>query len=82
MIAYISVLDGKLNIISSLKGFQITLELAVVKEDFLHNIGPLNEPKCLLKGKSFHDLYKYKRNLGKLLILKRGLWIRIGLIYI
>lgn len=56
--AYISVFDGKLDIISSLQGFQITLEFAVVKEDFLHNIGPLDEPKCLLKDNSFHGLYE------------------------
>lgn len=46
--AYISVFDGKFNIISSLQGLQITLELAVVKEDLLHNVSPLNEPKSLL----------------------------------
>lgn len=47
--AYISVLDGKLNVVSSLQSLQITLELAVVKEDLLHHIGPLDEPKSLLK---------------------------------
>lgn len=47
--AYISVLDGKLNVISSLQSLQITLELAVVKEDLLHHIGPLDEPESLLK---------------------------------
>lgn len=46
---YISVFDGKLNIISSLQSLQITLELAVVKEDLLHHIGPLNKSKRLLK---------------------------------
>lgn len=55
--AYISVLDGKFNIISSLQSFQVPLILAVVKEDFFHNIGPFNEPKRLLKGNKFHELY-------------------------
>ena len=52
--AYISVLDGKFNIISSLQSFQITLKLAVVKEDFLHHISPFNEPKRFLKK---HQVY-------------------------
>lgn len=47
--AYISVLDGKLNVVSSLQSLQITLELAVVKEDLLHHIGPFDESKSLLK---------------------------------
>lgn len=49
---YISVFYGELNIISSLQSFQITLELAVVKEDLLDHISPLNESKGLLKGKT------------------------------
>lgn len=62
--AYISVLDGKFDIISSLQSFQIALKLAVVKEDFLHNIGPFNEPKCLLKDSiRFRGLYENKRNM-------------------
>lgn len=52
--AYISVFDGELDVISSLQSLQITLELAVVKEDLLHHIGPLNESKCLLKDKVQH----------------------------
>ena len=47
--AYISVFDGELHVISSLQSFQITFELAVVKEDLLHHISPLNESKRLLK---------------------------------
>lgn len=46
---YISVFDGKLNIISSLKSLQITLELTIVKKDLLHHICPLNKSKGLLK---------------------------------
>lgn len=64
--AYISVLDGKFDIISSLQSFQITLKLAVVKEDFFHNIGPFNEPKCLLKDNiRFQELGEYKRNVHR-----------------
>lgn len=47
--AYISVLDGKLDVVSGLQSLQITLELAVVKEDLLHHVGPLDEPESLLK---------------------------------
>lgn len=68
--AYISVFDGKLDIISSLQGFQITLELAVVKEDFLHNISPLDEPKSLLKDNRLHGLFENKIEICTLLIKK------------
>lgn len=47
--AYVSIFDGELNVISSLQSLQITLELAVVEEDLLHHVSPLNEPKGLLK---------------------------------
>lgn len=60
--AYISVLDGKFHIISSLQSFQVPLVLAVVKEDFFHNIGPFNEPKSLLKDNRFHGLHGGKKH--------------------
>lgn len=53
--AYISVFDGKLDVISSLQSLQITLELTVVKEDLLHHVGPLNEPKSLLKDNAWFN---------------------------
>lgn len=45
---YISIFNSELDIISSLQSLQITLELAVVKKDLLHHVGPLDESKCLL----------------------------------
>lgn len=53
---YISVFDSELDIISSLQSLQITLELAVVKENLLHNIGPLNESKRLLKDNTWFNI--------------------------
>lgn len=52
MTTHVSVFYGELDVISSLQSFQITLELAVVKEDLLHHISPLNESKGLLEDKT------------------------------
>lgn len=47
--AYVSVLDGELHVVSSLQSLQVALELAVVEENLLHHVGPLDEPESLLK---------------------------------
>ena len=45
---YVSLFDGELHVVAGLQGLQVALELAVVEEDLLHHISPLNEPKGLL----------------------------------
>lgn len=47
--AYVSVLDGELHIVSSLQSLKVTLVLAIVKENLLYHVGPLDEAESLLK---------------------------------
>jgi len=45
---YVAVFNGELHIIPGLQVLQVSFELAVVEEDLLHHVGPLDEPKGLL----------------------------------
>lgn len=69
---YISILNGKLHIVSGLQCLQVTLKLTVVKENLLHHICPLNKSKCILRWQknTFNETTHHKNRLHKCTSLK------------
>lgn len=49
-LAYISCLDGKLDVVAQLERLGSTLRFGKVEKDLSHNIAPLNEAKTFLQG--------------------------------